>query len=60
MIGLMVAPLRIFCACYDFSSMGTCAIIENGYGIQGQNYVVLLLGSEMSAGFHCRKLILGI
>ena len=28
------------------------AILGNGYGIQGQNYVALLLGSEMSAGFH--------
>ena len=48
----MVAPLTIFCARYGFSSMGTCAILENGYGIQGQNYVALLLGSEMSVGFH--------
>ena len=38
MIGLMVAPLTIFCAWYGFSSIGTCAIQENGYGIQGQNY----------------------
>ena len=27
------------------------AILGNGYGIQGQNYVALLLGSEMSAGW---------
>ena len=39
---------------------GVGAILGNGYGIQGQNYVTLLLGSEMSAGFHYRILILGI
>ena len=27
---------------------------------QGQNYVALLPGNEMSAGFHYRNLILGI
>ena len=36
------------------------AILENGYGIQGQNYVVFLQGSGMPAGFHFRNLILGI
>ena len=35
-------------------------ILGNGYGIQGQNYVALLQGSEMTAGFHFRNLILGI
>ena len=36
------------------------AILGNGYGIQGQNYVVFILGSEMPADFYCRNLILGI
>ena len=36
------------------------AILGNGYGIQGQNYVALLQGSEMTAGFHYRNWILGI
>ena len=36
------------------------AIPRNGYGNQGQNCVALLQGSEMSAGFHSRNLILGI
>ena len=36
------------------------AIPGNGYGIQGQNCVALLQGSEMSAGVHSRNLILGI
>ena len=36
------------------------AILGSGYGIQGQNYVALLQGSEMSAGFHSKNLILGI
>ena len=34
--------------------------VGSGYGIQGQYYVALLLGSEMSAEFHCRNLILDI
>ena len=36
------------------------AILGNGYGFQGQNYVALLQGSEMTAGFHYRNWILGI
>ena len=36
------------------------AILENGYGIQGQNYVVFLQGSGMPAGFHFRNFIFGI
>ena len=36
------------------------AILGNGYRIQGQNYVALLQGNEMAAGFHFRNLILGI
>ena len=39
---------------------GVGTILGNGHRIQGQNYVALLLGSEMSAGFHYRNLILGI
>ena len=35
-------------------------ILRKGYGIQGQNYVVLLQGSEKSAGIHSRNLILDI
>ena len=38
---------------------GIGAILGNWYGIQGQNYVVLLQGSEISAGFHYGNLILG-
>ena len=36
------------------------AILWNGYGIRGENYVSLLQGSEMSAEFHYRDLILYI
>ena len=39
---------------------GVDAILGNGYGISGQNYVTLLRGSEMSTGFHYKNLILGI
>ena len=37
---------------------GFTAILGNGYGNQGQNYVALLPGSEMSPGFFHRNLIL--
>ena len=36
-----------------------CAILGNRYRIQGQNYVSLFQGSEISAGFHYRDWILG-
>ena len=36
------------------------AILGNGYGIQGQNSVALLQGSEMPAGFHYKYLRLGV
>ena len=39
---------------------GVDAVLWNDYGIQQQNYLVLLQGSEMTAGFCYRKLILGI
>ena len=32
----------------------------NRYGTRGKNYVALFQGSEMSAGFHYRGLILGM
>ena len=36
------------------------AILGNGNGIQGENYVELLQGSEVTAGFHCRNWLLRI
>ena len=36
------------------------AILENRYGIQGQNYVALLQGSEMTADFHYKNFILSV
>ena len=36
------------------------AILGNGYGIQGKNYVALLQGSRMPVGFLSRNLIIGI
>ena len=36
------------------------AILWNGYGIQGQNYVALFQESGMPTGFHSGNLILGI
>ena len=43
---------------YGFSTMGVGAILGNGRGIQVQNYVSLLPGSEMAAGFYHRNWIL--
>ena len=45
---------------YGFSTVGVGAILGNGCGIQGKNYVELLQGSEMTAGFHNMNWILGI
>ena len=39
---------------------GVGAILGNWYEIQGQNYVALLQGSEIKAGFHYRDWILDI
>ena len=39
---------------------GVDAILQNGCGIEGQNYVVSLQESKMTAGYHYRGLILGI
>ena len=36
------------------------AILGNGYGIQGQNYVALRQGSRMPVGFLSKNLIIGI
>ena len=36
------------------------AILGNGYGSQGQNYVALPQEREIPAGFRSRNLILGI
>ena len=36
------------------------AILGKGYGNQGQNFVALLQGSEMPAGFHHRNSVLGL
>ena len=61
MIGLMVVLLTFFW----MESMVLLlwvvdAILGDRYEIYGQNYVALLQGSEMSAGFHYRGLKLGI
>ena len=45
---------------YGFSTVRVGAILGNGRGTQGQNYVVLLQGSEMTVGFHYRNWNLGI
>ena len=39
---------------------GVTAILGNGCGIQGNNYVAWLQGSKIQVGFHYRNLILGI
>ena len=40
---------------YGFSSVRTGAILGNGCGIQGQDYVPLVQGSEITAGFRYRN-----
>ena len=45
---------------FGFTSMGVDAILRNGCGTYGQNYVVLLQESEVTAGYHYRGFILGI
>ena len=45
---------------YGFSNVGVGAILGNGHGIQVQNYVILLQGSEMTVRFHYRNWILCI
>ena len=39
---------------------GVDAVLGNGYGIKGLNYVAMLQGSKVPAGFHYRGLILGM
>ena len=39
---------------------GVGAVLVNACGIEWQNYVPLLQGSQISAGFHYGNLILGI
>ena len=38
---------------------GVSLILGNRYGLQEQNYVALLQGSEMPVGLHFRNLITG-
>ena len=40
---------------YGFSTVGIGVIPGNRRAIQGQSYVALLQGSEMTAGFHYRN-----
>ena len=47
MIGLMMVLLTFFWdGEYGFNTMGVGTILGNGCGMQGQNYVPLLQGSE--------------
>ena len=56
MIGLMVVLLMFSWGDeYGFSNVEVGAVLGNGCGIQGQNYVTLLEGGEMTAGFHYRN-----
>ena len=58
---MMVLPLTYFWdGEYRFSTAGIGAILGNGCGIQGQDYVALLQGIETTAGFHHRSYILCI
>ena len=63
MIGLMRndGSVDIFCMASMVLVLWEVAVtLGNGCGIQGQNYVLWLLGSKMPVGFHYRNLMLGI
>ena len=61
MIGLMVVLLTSLAGGeYGFSVAGVGVILGNGCGIQGQNYVTIFQGNEMTAEFHYRSWILCI
>ena len=60
MIWLMVVLLTVFLCWVRFWFWGVDVVLGNGCGIEGQNYVVLLEGSEMYTGFRYRDLILVI
>ena len=60
-IGLTAAPPTFFqMVGIVFLLWGVDAILRDGCGIYEQNYVASLQGSEMSAGYHYRGLMLGI
>ena len=56
-IGLMVVLLTFFSCWVWFYLWGVDAILGNGCGIERQNYVVLLQGGKVYAGFRYRDLI---
>ena len=61
MIGLTVGLLTLFGGDeYGLSIVGVPAVLGNGCGIQGLNYVALLQGSKMTARFHYSNWILCI
>ena len=60
LFGLMAFLWMFLHACMVLVLWKVGDILENGYGILGQNYVALLQGSGMAARFHSRNLILGI
>ena len=59
-IWLMVVLLTVFLCYVWFWLWGVDVVLGNGCGIEGQNYFVLLEGSEMYAGFRYWDLILVI
>ena len=52
-VGLMMAPLKFFLRMVSMALvlLGVGTILGNGYGIQGQNYVALLLEVKCQQGF---------
>ena len=57
MIGLNCGFVEVFLHMVNMVLVlwGVSAILGNGYGIQGHNYVALLQGSKITAGFHYRN-----
>ena len=57
----MVVLLTFFCMVSIVLVLwGVTAILGNGCGIKGHNYVAWLQGNKIQLGFHYRNLILGI
>ena len=61
MIGLMIVLLTLFwIVSMVLVLWGVDGILWNGHGTSGQDYVVSLQESEISAEYHYKGLILGI
>ena len=56
-VNTMVVLAGVFFCCgkYGFITVEVGVILQNGCGIQGQNFLEFLQDSEMAAGCHCKN-----